>query len=129
MNANTVKKEMYKATYYDYLLAAVIVILSASPLLSFVKPSGAPSKAVIYRNNTAIGQIELKDDAVINVGEMQIEVKGKKVRVLKTDCPNKICKHAGWISSPGQSLICLPNKVVVEIPVDHKNGKYDVITY
>lgn len=129
MKEKAAQKEMYKATYYDYLLAAGIVVLFVSPLFSFVKAAGVPMKAVIHVNNAVVQQIDLKNNNVVNVGNMQIEIKDKKVRVLKTDCPNKICKHGGWISVPGQSLICLPNKVVVEIPVDHKNGKYDVITY
>ncbi|MEI7542933.1 MAG: NusG domain II-containing protein [bacterium] len=123
------QKAIYRATYYDYLLAIIIVVLSVAPLFAFVKSATNPLKAEIYVNNKLLEQINLSIDGTTNIGNMQIEVKDKKVRVLKSDCPNQICIHAGWISQPGQSLICLPNKVVVNIPIDHKNGKYDVISY
>jgi hypothetical protein len=129
MNEKTAGKAVYRATYYDYLLAAVVVVIFAAPLLSFVKAPSNPAKAIVYRNNAVVSELNLSENSVTSVGNMKIEVKDKKIRVLETDCPNQICKHAGWISQPGQSLVCLPNKVVVEIPVDHQNGKYDVISY
>ena len=123
------EKAFYRATYYDYLLAAVIVILFAAPLFSFFKSTAAPVKAVVYKDNVEIKQLVLAQDAVVQVGGMRIEVKGGKVHVLSTDCKNQICAHEGWISEPGQSLVCLPNKVVVDIPADRKSGKYDVVSY
>ena len=32
-----------------------------------------------------------------------------------TSCPDHLCEKMGRISSSGQSIICLPNRVVVEI--------------
>lgn len=129
MKLKTNEKAVYKATYYDYLLAVIIIILFSAPLLSFVKAAADHQKAIVYLDNKIIKQVDLSDDKIISVGKMLLEVKGKKIHVLKTDCPNKICQNAGWISAPGQSIVCLPNKLVVEIPVDHKNGSYDIISY
>ncbi len=33
----------------------------------------------------------------------------------EASCPDKLCVHMGKINKEGQSIICLPNRVVVEI--------------
>jgi hypothetical protein len=35
--------------------------------------------------------------------------------VEEASCPDGLCKSMGRISMSGQSIICLPNKVVIEI--------------
>lgn len=49
------------------------------------------------------------------LGENLIEIKEGKVHILDADCPDKVCIKDGYISEPGQILVCLPNKVVVEV--------------
>ena len=40
-------------------------------------------------------------------------------------CPDHLCMHMGQIKDAGQSIICLPNRVVIEI----KGGKPDQEEY
>ena len=42
------------------------------------------------------------------------------------DCPDKICINMGTIRKKGQTIICLPHKLVVEI-TDGKEMDTDVI--
>ncbi|WP_242862126.1 NusG domain II-containing protein [Clostridium intestinale] len=47
-----------------------------------------------------------------------IEVKDGKVRMLemsKEICPNSICSDTGWIDKIYQSIVCLPNNIIVTI--------------
>ncbi len=51
-----------------------------------------------------------------NIG--YIEVKDGKVRMLemsKEICPNSICSDTGWIDKIYQSIVCLPNNIIVTI--------------
>lgn len=51
-------------------------------------------------------------------GKITIEYGQGKVRVLPLDhsvCPNEICWRTGWISAPGQSIVCVPNKLVITL--------------
>ena len=49
------------------------------------------------------------------LGNVVIEVKDKKVRVVKENSPKNICSKEGYISDSTKPLICLPNKVVIKI--------------
>lgn len=41
-----------------------------------------------------------------------------KVWLEDADCPDRVCVNTGKIKYPGQSIICLPHKVVIEIKED-----------
>lgn len=47
-----------------------------------------------------------------------IEIKDNKVRFKHSDCPDKICINTGWLSQPGQTAVCLPNKMSVIIKAE-----------
>lgn len=61
----------------------------------------------------------LKHDSIFQVngliGEVSIEIKNKKVRVLSSECPDKICIKTSYISKSGPMIICAPNRVMVRI--------------
>ncbi|MBN1273680.1 MAG: NusG domain II-containing protein [Candidatus Aminicenantes bacterium] len=55
-------------------------------------------------------------------GKVTIAVENGKVRVLDSDCQNKICTYTAPISLSGERIICAPNHFFVEIngetPID-----------
>lgn len=44
-----------------------------------------------------------------------------------TSCPDHLCENMGKISKTGQSIICLPNRVVVEITSSESEPEYDTV--
>lgn len=53
-------------------------------------------------------------------GEATVLIEDGKVRVVKPDipnhtCPKGICYAMGWIEKPGESIVCLPNKLILTI--------------
>lgn len=59
-------------------------------------------------------------------GENTIEMTEEGVRITHADCPDKICVHMPAISEPGEMIVCLPNKLLLEIVEDTSEG-IDVI--
>ncbi len=49
------------------------------------------------------------------MGSNVIAIKDGCVYMKEADCKNKICVNTGKINSPGQSIVCLPNRIIVEI--------------
>ncbi len=48
-------------------------------------------------------------------GKSIVEINRNKVRMQYSDCPDRDCVRQGWISRPGQMIVCLPNKLVLKI--------------
>ena len=51
---------------------------------------------------------------------------GGAVSVTQSDCPGQDCVHSGAVSRAGQSIVCLPARIVVEL-VGAADG-YDLVT-
>ena len=50
-----------------------------------------------------------------NGGTNLLRISGGEAWLEEASCPDKLCVKMGRISRSGQSIICLPNKVTVEI--------------
>lgn len=51
-------------------------------------------------------------------GQATIEFGQGKARVLPLPnhvCPDGICWKTGWVSRPGQSIVCVPNHMVITV--------------
>ena len=59
-----------------------------------------------------------------------VKISGGKVSVTEASCKNQVCVHHGAISSSGESIICLPNRLVVRIDAgdSEEGGGYDSVT-
>jgi hypothetical protein len=63
-------------------------------------------------------------------GKAEIEVDGGKVRVLpmaRDLCPRGICSATGWIKRNGSSIICMPNRLVIQLNVDTRQSGIDAV--
>ena len=83
----------------------------------------------------------IDDDSVVSVdeenflyivtgvnGDVVIEYKNNKVRVIDEISPQHICQVQGWSSSPLTPITCLPNNVVIIIEADKGDDLPDDIT-
>lgn len=42
-------------------------------------------------------------------------IKDEKADMTRADCPDKLCVHQTAVSNAGETIVCLPNKVVVTV--------------
>jgi hypothetical protein len=47
------------------------------------------------------------------LGPVVAEIEGFKIRILSAACPDQICVEQGWIEQAPQTIICVPNEIVV----------------
>ncbi|AFG34204.1 NusG domain II-containing protein [Fervidobacterium pennivorans subsp. shakshaketiis] len=50
---------------------------------------------------------------------------GNRAWVTDSNCPDKICEKTGKIG-PGGSIICVPNRMIIEFKTDEKKEKKEV---
>lgn len=55
-------------------------------------------------------KLELPDDE-----NSVVEFNDGKVRIKDADCPDRICVKTGWVSKPGEMIVCIPYKVVIKV--------------
>jgi hypothetical protein len=120
-------KRMYKANAADAITAVIVLALCLFPIFLF---AGRQGKTVyVYLEGKQAEKTGLNETKIIKINSVEIEVKDGRVRVAKSDCPHQICSHTGWISSPAQTIVCVPNKVLVEIKNDGNSQEFDAVSY
>lgn len=75
----------------------------------------------ISQNGTILHKLQLKDieetkltfewDGKYNI----VKITNEYVEIIEANCPNQQCVIQGRINRPGQSIICLPHRLVVEL--------------
>ena len=61
------------------------------------------------------GTYSLSQDQVIHIGDTNVcEIKDGKVTMIEATCPDHYCMKQKAVDEHGGSIICLPNKVVIE---------------
>lgn len=63
-------------------------------------------------------QIQIETPHSLNI----LEVKDGQIRMVKADCPDKVCIHSGPISEVYETIVCLPNRLIVEISDPAQQG-------
>lgn len=48
-------------------------------------------------------------------GQNHLVIQDGCARIEEADCPDKLCVKQGIVSKSGESLVCLPNRVVVAV--------------
>jgi len=48
-------------------------------------------------------------------GYNRLEIKDGTADVIEASCPDKLCVHQSKISRAGETIVCLPNRIVIKI--------------
>ncbi|SCG83742.1 hypothetical protein DW1_2177 [Proteiniborus sp. DW1] len=91
-----------------------------------VQVDGKEIKKISFGANMVGKAIDIKTE----YGYNKIEIGDGKVRVIEADCPDKLDVKQGWISNQGEIIVCLPNRMVVEIKSEKNTvNEIDHISY
>ena len=61
------------------------------------------------------GIYSLAKDQVISIGDTNVcEIKNGEVKMIEADCPDHLCLKQRAVDSTGGTIVCLPNKIVIE---------------
>lgn len=79
---------------------------------------------VLIKDNTFKKTIKIKTALGTNV----VEIENGGAKMIDADCHDKICIKEGFKDKNGQTIVCLPNKFVVEIKGEDK-AETDGVAY
>jgi hypothetical protein len=119
----------------------IIAFLLASALISIFALG-------VYRNSPVdIRVVEIKVDGQvyesfewteglekeINIetefGINRIVIDNEGLRIAYADCQNQVCVRDGIIDSPGEILVCLPHRLIIEIKGKRDGDDVDGFSY
>ncbi|NLY44889.1 MAG: NusG domain II-containing protein [Tissierella sp.] len=90
-----------------------------------IQVNGKEIKKIIFDDAIVGKTIPIETDHGYNL----IEVGDNEIRVIEASCPDQIDVKQGYISRIGETIVCLPNKMVIEIKgIDTVDG-IDMMNY
>lgn len=90
-----------------------------------IQVDGKEVKKIIFDEEIIGKTIPINSEYGYNL----IEIGDEKVRVIEADCPDKIDVRQGYISKIGETIVCLPNKMIVEIKGMDKDQEIDIMNH
>ena len=113
----------------DILLTGVVLLIAVFGLLFYVNlGKQAAATITVTVNGEVYGTYSLKHDQEISIGNTnQLVIKDGKADMIEADCPDQICVDHKAISKNKESIVCLPNKVIVEV-VSGEEASLDAVT-
>ena len=124
------KFKTYKKLVKPLDVVIIVLLLAGSfiPYILFNRQNFSTDQdstivAVVSINGKEVKQMELSHktehkeftfypaDGQYNI----IEIDGMKIRNKEDNSPDQIAVKTGWISKPGETSICLPHKLIIEI--------------
>ena len=112
----------------DWILVAVILVLAGIGFLiftSFGRQTAGIVKVTV--DGEVFGTYSLKKEQEVEINDTnRLIIEDGQVDMVEADCPDQICVDHKTISKKKETIVCLPNKVVVEI-VGGESAEIDAV--
>ncbi|GAA0119635.1 NusG domain II-containing protein [Clostridium perfringens] len=113
---------------WDLIIIIVLIILSLMPIRFLISSNNNVDlkRVIINVNGEEYETLELKENIneIIKIeeglGVNEICINKGQVYMNHSNCTDKVCMRQGKISRIGESIVCLPNRVFIEIKGDEE---------
>ena len=103
--------------------ALLALLLAGSAAFLLLRPKGEGQVARITLNGKVVQEIDLSRVEQPYTLTLEgpggfsntITVEKGRICVSKAGCPDQICVHQGYISDGTTPIVCLPNRLIIEI--------------
>ena len=120
----------------DMILIGVILIVALAAfggISWYSEKNTKEAEAVVYVDGEEQGRYPLNQDTSVRVSLEDgnynlLEIKDGQADITEASCPDKVCVDHRPVKNQGESLVCLPHKVVVEIE-NGEEAKIDGATH
>ena len=103
----------------DIILLVVIIAVAGLVWLGITLTRTEGAYVSVTVAGELYGTYPLDTDAEIRIGDDEdynvLLISEGKAQISEASCPDKLCVKQGAIQYDGQSIICLPHKLVIEI--------------
>ena len=106
-----------KKVFADIILICILLVLALSVFLVVELTRREGAYVVVSIDGGEVCRYSLSEDGefTLNGGTNTLVISGGKAYISEADCPDGLCVSQGKISRTGQTVVCLPNRVMLRI--------------
>lgn len=116
----------------DIFLGIALIILCLTLSFALAQSDVSPKFVRVTVGSELYGTYDLSQNQDITIKKNGhtnvIQILNQQVKMIESDCKNQVCVEQGRIEQVNQSIVCLPNHVIVTIEGE-KNTTTDSISY
>lgn len=99
----------------DIILIASLLVVSTIALFALLLTREDGAKAKVEIGGKLYGTYALNDNKEIDLKKSTLVIEDGNAFVKNSNCRDKICEHQGRINEIGETIVCLPNKIIITI--------------
>ncbi|GAX47605.1 NusG domain II-containing protein [Pseudolactococcus reticulitermitis] len=104
----------------DFILVMCLMLASFTPFLLLGGKQGISHQAQLRVNSQVVKNFDLTKNQTYTYqdadGEInKIEVRDGRIAIVYANCGDQVCVRKGFINQTGQTIVCLPHKLVIEV--------------
>ena len=108
-----------KAHRNDFLLAAALLLLGGALALFLWLTRQTGGIVAVQIDGEVAMELPLSEDRSLVLGEGEhtntLVIRDGTAQVVEASCPDQICVGQGAIQYAGESIVCLPHKLVITV--------------
>ncbi|GFI15433.1 MAG: NusG domain II-containing protein [Lachnospiraceae bacterium] len=115
------------------LLLGIILAAFLLWLIPYLLNKDASAMVTVYQNGHEIGKYPLGKEQTLSIpygedGYNLLFISGGEASISDADCPDGLCVRQRAVDRNGESIICLPHKLVIQITAG-KERELDAFIY
>lgn len=116
-----------------FVITGILLVITLFYVIPRVWNGKTGAVVRVYQDNEEIESYSLWEDQTVTVtdedgGYNLLMISSGEAFISDADCPDRLCVRQRRISGNGESIICLPHKLVIQVESD-KEGAFDAVTY
>ena len=116
----------------DLILAVVMILVAAAGFLWYNLSKEEGGYVAVIQEGEAIEQFSLNEEVEYRI-ELEdgsfnlLKIKNGKVYMQEASCPDQICVNHRPINSVGETIVCLPNEIVLKVVEQSSKPEIDMV--
>lgn len=116
------------------MFAAGILLMAVLTFIVYNRMNGAEGAVVrVMTDGGLYGVYSLSEEQVIKIASAdgdwsnELVIRDRKAKMTEADCPDRLCVKQRAVSRTGESIVCLPHKIIITVE-KAKEAEYDSIS-
>ncbi|WP_434311274.1 NusG domain II-containing protein [Hominifimenecus sp. rT4P-3] len=104
----------------DWFLMGSVALLAGAALLLLQATKEEGAQVIVEVDGVQNAVYSLSEERTVTIegiegGTNQLVIEGGAASVVDASCPDHLCVHQSSIRYQGQTIVCLPNRVVITV--------------
>lgn len=104
----------------DFIIIFSILAVAVACMFILYMNKGSKTCVKIYVDNELVATLPIDENREfdiegVNGSHNLLVIENGKIYMKEADCPDKICIQTGFVTDLTQTIVCVPNHVVVTI--------------